>query len=752
MDYTGDKVMIKKTGKRICTFLTAFLIASSFASIGSETYVFSLDDNTASEKTATENEEVLADSGIDYTELTDTINQPGVGYTQTIWLTCRPGDTPVRVPTGNIVLMFINIGAFSSGSNGTKNDDGTYTPGTDYDLDETFFSSLRQTFENGRKNGCMMAVRFRYDELGNDGPEPATFEKVLDHIEQIKESRIFDDYEDILAFVESGFVGKWGEQHGGKYTSVEYKAQLLDAMLDCVPKSVPVTVRTADTFAKWAGIERSELGSYYSEEGSDAARVGMFNDGYLGSDSDLGTFANRQNETDWISHQMLNTYYGGEFSGNIDFAKQFDNYLPENAIPEMYKTHLSYINGNIFNLYKEYEFGEKYDPKLCDNSAYYGQTVFKFIRDHLGYRFVLRKSELSPDVQSGGVLKLKFKAENTGFSNPHIAFSSELLLEHDGDYYKVPVNIDPSKWYTGETDDIFINVKLPGTFESGKWNVYLRMNTGDKCEEDAALRTVTFANKNIKNEVLGANLLGSFNVSESGSSANDREMYAVTADGVKTYSDGIKYSSKGIHLSDGVMSDSYEWTDDMCIFTDGDGHRIWLDSDDNSLYIRTDLVSEDALLPVYNLQIRNHADGKNYWIYWESTGAIYFNGNDRSGAEYASKDFTEFKIPLGEMMNIDRGSELDSVRIFIQDASVAGWRTVNTIQSKECTVPDNSRLKGDISSDGTLSASDLALLTNYLLGTEAISYSDLKCTDLNEDGKLNVIDLILLKVMLSDMQ
>lgn len=734
--------------RRLNALLTAMVISFSFGPAGTEKMVIAEDDTTETVNETSLNEEVLADSGIDYTELTDTIDQPGAGYTQTLWLKCKPGETPVKVPTGNIVLMFINIGAFSSGNNGTENDDGTYTPGTDYDLDESFFRSLRQMFEMGRKNGCMMAVRFRYDELGKDDPEPAEFDKVLDHIKQIKESRIFDDYEDILAFVESGFVGKWGEQHGGKYTSVEYKAQLLDAMLDCVPKSVPVTVRTADTFAKWAGIERKDLGEYYSEEGSDAARVGMFNDGYMGSDSDLGTFKDRKNETDWISHQMLNTYYGGEFSGNIDYAKQFDNYLPENAIPEMYKTHLSYINSNIFELYKNYKFDKEYDPELCDNSAYYGQTVFKFIRDHLGYRFVLRDSKLSSEVQRGGLLKLKFKAENTGFSNPHIAFDSEILIEHEGDYYKLPVNIDPSKWYTGETDDISLSIKLPSYLESGKWNVYLRMSAGNRCEEESSLRTVTFANKDIKNDVLGANYLGSFDISENEDQNSDQSFCLISENGERSFSDQIMYSVKGMHITDGILSDKYEWTDDMCIYTDKDGHKLWLDSDENYIYIMTDLVSEGAPMPVYNLQIKNPSDDKNYWIYWESKGYIYFNGEDYSGAGYASKDYTEFKIPLGDMMNIDGGSEIESVKVFIQDASVSGWKTVNQIKSSECVVPDRSKIKGDINSDGVIAADDAALFMNILLLRDRITYSEFKAGDINEDRIINIIDLIYLKNIL----
>lgn len=55
---------------------------------------------------------------------------------------------------------------------------------------------------------------------------------------------------------------------------------------------------------------------------------------------------------------MKYTYYGGEFSRNINFALQYDTYKPENSIKEMYKTHLSYINGNIFQLYKNYSFGK----------------------------------------------------------------------------------------------------------------------------------------------------------------------------------------------------------------------------------------------------------------------------------------------------------------------------------------------------------------------------------------------------------
>ena len=354
----------------------------------------------------------------DYSESTETIQNPGAGYTSTLWISCKPENTPVCNPTGSIVLMFVDIGGFSSGANGTSDENGNYTDGTDIPLDDVFFANMRKTLENARKNGCMVALRFRYDANGRDNPEPATFDFLLSHIKQIENDGFLEDYKDIIAFVESGFTGKWGEQHGGKYTSYDYNAKVLAALLECVPAPIPVTVRTPGTAAAYFGIEKNQLADYTPEPDSNASRVGMYDDGYMGSDSDLGTYSNRENETAWLGRQTLTSYFGGEFSGNIEFAKKYDTYLPENAVPEMYKTHLSYINSNIFQLYKDYTFSEQYSIDGVDNSAYYGQTVYKFIRDHIGYRFVLRSCDFDSEVNQGGVLNLSFNVENTGFANP----------------------------------------------------------------------------------------------------------------------------------------------------------------------------------------------------------------------------------------------------------------------------------------------------------------------------------------------
>lgn len=689
--------------------------------------------------TASAEEPTLTDSGIDYTESVQTISNPGAGYTSTLWYRCKPGDTPVYNPTGSLVVMFIDIGAFSSGVNGTTDDAGNYTEGVDYDLDESFFQGIRATLENCRNNGCTAALRFRYDANGKTNPEPASFDQVLAHIQQISDSGILQDYEDILMYVESGFVGAWGEQHSGKYTSLEYKAQLLDALLKVVPKSIPVTVRTPNTFCTWAGIEMSQLVDYVAEEGSDAARVGIYNDGYMGSDTDLGTFINpsRADSVAWMKNQMLHTYYGGEFSGNIDYAKKYETYLPENAIQEMYDTHLSYINSNIWSLYKDYTFGESCDTSGADNSAYYGQTVYQFMRDHIGYRFVLRDSDLTAETTQGGNVTVAFDVENTGFASPIKAQKAQVILEKDGYYIITDSDLDDRAWYSTTISEETLNLKLPGNIESGDWKVYLKLSVGEN-DITSPQRTVQFANQDIYNKSIGANYLGTVHVAES-QNDSDNTFCEEGADP----SDGTVYTYRDHIVVDGAMS-QYEWADSTLVKETEDS-KLYLSYDNENLYLCA-VLPGTAESPVYNLSMKGTDDEKQYWIYYQSNGFIYFNHDDYSGVECKYHGGTvEFKIP-NAVMNLHPEKTLEYLRIDIQDSSHE-WVVTGDIRIENyflAGVPEP--VQGDINGDGAYNLADLVALQKWLICDE-VTLADWQAGDLNGNGRLDAFDLCLMRQM-----
>ena len=606
---------------------------------------------------------------ISYTESTETINNPGMGYTTTYWHFAKPGIVKVSNIVGSLVLMFIDIGAYSSGINEEQKD---------YDLDSAFFESLHKIFENCRNNGATIALRFRYDANGKSNPEPKTFDQVLKHISQIKENGILEEYKDILMFVESGFVGAWGEQHSGKYTSLEYKAQLLDTLLNVVPDNIPVTVRTPNIIAKWLNISEDKLDTYISEKGSKESRVGLFNDGYMGSDSDLGTYRYRENSVNFFYNQMRYTYFGGEFSGNINFALQYDTYKPENCIKEMYKTHLSYINSNIFQLYKNYTFGKEYDVQNVDNSAYYGQTVFKFIRDHIGYRLVLRDSHIQSDVSQGGIFEAKFTIENTGFANPIFKMNSEIILEKNGNYMKTKVDIDSTEFYSCSKKTIELKIKIPGDIEIGQWNVFLKLYIGKTDLNTYYMRSVRFANDDIYESTLGANYLGNINIIPV---SLDRTFYQFNSNDINLKKEDCKlYTNNKIIKLDGEKG-LFEWTEDL-LLKEENNNKLYATNDDKYLYVMAN-IKQNAVNPAINIQIKHNNDNKRYWLYYLNNGYVYFSENNYENWLFKHTDnIFEFRIPLGEVMNMNFGTTIKSIRVSIQDVANS-WVLTGQVISEE---------------------------------------------------------------------
>lgn len=679
-------------------------------------------------------------AGIDYTESVGTILNPAAGYTNTIWAVCKPGETPVYSPTAKLVLFFIDIGAFSSGINGSE----------DIPLDDTFFESWKQTFENCRKNGCTVAVRFRYDANGKADPEPATYEALLAHIDQLHEHGFFTDIGKDLVFVESGFVGKWGEQHGGKYTSLEYKAKLLQKMLEVVPAPVPVTVRTPNIFAEWAGIKMSDINNSELIDGLSTSiycgniqkyrsRIGLYDDGYMGSDSDLGTYSDREAETSWLSRQTLTAYFGGEFSGDLDWAKKYDTYLPENAIPEMYKTHLSYINSNIFQLYKDYTFGKEYDVEGADNSAYYGESVYTFIRDHLGYRFVLRDSSLnSMKMTAQGMnAKVDFTIENTGFAGIIPQCDSYIILEREGEYIAAKTPVNCREWLSCTKTEKTVEFHIPDDITAGEWNVYFKVNIGSDWTPDApGNRAVRFANNGIWNGMLGANFLGSINIGRSAVPSGDNKFYAV---GCEDGAASEFYSYKDRVTVDGEISHAFEWTDDNAIQKNENGQELYLRSDSEYLYVMAKMP-EGAKAPVYNIQLHRAADNEYFWLYYASNGFIYFNKRSYSGCQCKWKgDVVEFRLPF-DVFGVKGGDELKDIRVFLQDSG-NDWKLMGDVRGQNVVIPENSQpqlVVGDANLDGGFTIADSVAVLQHIGNRDKYCLTSQGLRNADIDGQAGV--------------
>ena len=494
----------------------------------------------------------LVDAGLSYADAADDdlVRNVPRGSIGGGWHRASPGATAVLSPTGYSTPMW-QLAAFSGGNDygdqGVR-DGVSRVGGADIPIDNATLDAWRATLANVRANGALVTPRFAYDYDGVSGCEPQ-FDTVLAHIRQI--AGVLNEYADVVPSIECGIIGHFGEMHSSKYANITYTPLVVRAWLDGLDPRIKVQVRSpahlfqlfrTEVLGSTANLDGETLLSRLSEL-SGWERIGLYNDGYLGTCADYGTFTDgitsfstgngvnnftRAQGMRWLNGRR-DIPYGGEIA-TLTTDEQEQTWPPfvhadYNQVKEWYDSHLSYLRGTpesmrIVKKMKEYSFAEQgcaFDgmPSL---SEWNGRTLLEFMRAHMGYRFVLRASRLSDAAAPGGTLQLAFDVENTGFGDLFPPTKSEILLQAADDrFWACPVALDLGAAVPSPTrKSLSLSLRLPSGITNGQWRVYLRTHVvvaGDSpCA--AGLRTVRFANAAAQwSEALGANLLGTVAIS-----------------------------------------------------------------------------------------------------------------------------------------------------------------------------------------------------------------------------------------------
>ncbi len=535
-----------------------------------------------------------------YLDGTGNLQQMDRGFSSNMFLYPSPEKQAIGNPTSH---TFLNICLMHYSSHHKKSMNYGLS---DIPLDDNFFESLRRTLENARHNGVTVGIRFQYDTDGVAQAEP-DWDNMMYNLEQIRDSGILDEYADCIEWCEVGTLGAFGEQHSSRYGNQQYSTELIDIYLQMFRSDIPLLLRTSGRIMAWVNAKLgtnyttstiqnmvgevntlyssavNNTGNYYSGDGKnystgnyikdDLARLGMYNDGYMGTLIDYGTFGNRANETKFLNDQTK-VVYGGEFSGDRymqieDGSRTNTVWYPVNAIPEMYYTNLWYLHGGPWSetnctktfsteagaanfvarleaLYDDIgatwlkgtatvsektvtyiapgyntlpftsTIEEAVRAKIgvdVDLSDYYGVNTQKFIMDHLGYRFVVRSSRMTGyEIQPGDSLDIELAIENTGFHKINKSKEVEILVVNGKSCYSMKLSgVDVRKWDTG-TNHISTRISLPDHISGGTWQVYLRISAENESASDNTKWCVQFANDNIFNSTYGANLIGEIEV------------------------------------------------------------------------------------------------------------------------------------------------------------------------------------------------------------------------------------------------
>src|SRR5690349_6607685 len=219
-------------------------------------------------------------------------------------------------------------------------------------LPRTYLDQVRQRFAEARASGVKLVPRFTYNfPEGSFDPKvdkDAPLQRVLQHLDQL--APVLRGNADVIAFMEAGFIGAWGEWHDSTSGLDELAAKraILMRVLKVLPPSRDVVLRYERD--KRAIFRRDRpISEQEAVTGTPVSRVGHHNDCFLASSDDLGTYAPTADRPiaaakAYLEAENLYVPQGGETCADDAAAEPYIGC--DNAVSTLAAQHWSQLNAD----------------------------------------------------------------------------------------------------------------------------------------------------------------------------------------------------------------------------------------------------------------------------------------------------------------------------------------------------------------------------------------------------------------------
>jgi hypothetical protein len=370
-------------------------------------------------------------------------------------------------------------------------------------LDSTVLNQLTAGFAKLRSAGVKAIVRFTYN---NGYTGDASLSRIQGHVSQLKS--IFSANSDVIAVVQAGLIGAWGEWHSSTHNLDNTTARnaVIQSLLASVPSNRSVQIRTPmykDAYRPGGPTTAAE-----AYGGSSKSRLGHHNDCFLASESDMGTFASPLST--WKGYVANDTMYvpnGGETCAV---------YTPKTtcsaAVAEMATMHFSYLNraynGTVIN---------GWVTGGCDSE----------IKRRLGYRFGFRRIAHTSKVAPGGVLEMEIDIRNYGFAAPYNARPVDIVLIKGSSRYTARLSFDARRLPAGLKTRVNTKLRLPANLPTGTYTIALRMPDASSALKNDPRYAIRLANSGTWDATTGDNIITKTFVVDS-SASGEKDMTATT--------------------------------------------------------------------------------------------------------------------------------------------------------------------------------------------------------------------------------
>lgn len=366
------------------------------------------------------------------------------------------------------------------------------------DIPKSYLDILQNDLNFIREQGMKIVPRFAYSwDRASIPPgelNDTTKEWTLKHIDTVMP--VIAKHKDVVAFVEMGFVGLWGEFWGsdsgwttdrwdyGDCSDIQHyvdvapdrqanRELIINRVLELLPPEIKLALRYPRIKrAMFRDIQTGTgcpaLTEQEAHTGLPKARVGFHNDSvFTGGHDEQNTFFSCNSDTagfvqkqiDWQNQDALYVPQGGETGCP---------YEPEFGNCSTAKSRLAERRFDMLN------------RRYCDQTlqAWKDGGCHDEIAAKLGYRLRLISATLiDTEIKPGGIFGLKIELVNDGYGKIYNRRDVEIVLKNQttGSLYFLKAKYqDPRFWLPGESQSIEIIGGIPRTgIQEGNYDIYL---------------------------------------------------------------------------------------------------------------------------------------------------------------------------------------------------------------------------------------------------------------------------------------
>lgn len=326
-------------------------------------------------------------------------------------------------------------------------------------LPAQLLADVSDGFARARRSGLKVIPRFLYNypkgETGYQAAQDAPLDRVLGHIEQLKP--VLAANADVIAFLQAGFVGAWGEWHtsSNDLTAPASRTRIRDALLGALPPNRFLQLRYPPYLMAWPAT----------------ARIGVHNDCFLASDTDVGTYSEdastRRRERDYVAALANVAPFGAETCNPADAVAPTPRTSCDDILREGRQFGLTYLN-------------DSYYRKLF-HDRWQAQGCMAQVKRSMGYRFELMTLRHSAVVAAGGSGQLALTVRNRGWARAFNPRAVQLVLREraGGAVVRIALaSIDPRTWLPEQTSKAQARFEVPGDTRGGVYDVLLALPDG----------------------------------------------------------------------------------------------------------------------------------------------------------------------------------------------------------------------------------------------------------------------------------